>query len=84
MVQKPSSGKSSVNSEPSNKSNSALEMAKEALREVEEKCQTIINNIGDGYYEVDLAGNYTFFNDAMANIIGYTRDELMGMNNREY
>ena len=59
-------------------------MAQEALREVEEKCRAIINNIEDGYYEVDLDGNFTYFNDAMAHIVGYTRDELMGMNNREY
>ena len=54
MAQKPSSDKSSVNSKLSNKPNSALKMAHEALREVEEKCQAIINNIEDGYYEVDM------------------------------
>ncbi|UCD79901.1 MAG: PAS domain S-box protein [Desulfobacterales bacterium] len=58
-------------------------MAKVALREVEEKVQAIIDNIEDGYYEVDLAGNFTFFNNAMAKITGYARDELMGMNNRK-
>ena len=56
----------------------------QALKESERKYRTIIENIEDGYYEVDLAGNYTFFNDAMARIIGYSRDEMMGMNNREY
>ena len=83
MAQKPSSGKSSVNSEPSNEPDSALKMAREALREVEEKCQAIINNIEDGYYEVDLDGNFTYFNDAMALITGYSRQELIGMNNRQ-
>jgi len=58
-------------------------MAREALREVEEKCQAIINNIEDGYYEVDLDGNFTYFNDAMALIIGYSRQELIKMNNRQ-
>ncbi|MBL7204616.1 MAG: PAS domain S-box protein, partial [Desulfobacteraceae bacterium] len=38
----------------------------------------------DGYYEVDLAGNFTFFNDSMCEISGYSRDELMGMNYRQY
>ena len=55
----------------------------QALRESEEKYRTIIENIEDGYYEVDLAGNFTFFNEALSRITGYTRDELMGMNNRE-
>jgi PAS domain S-box-containing protein len=57
-------------------------MVEQALRDSEEKYRTIIENIEDGYYEVDLAGNFTFFNNAMAKIIGYSRDELMGMNNR--
>jgi PAS domain S-box-containing protein len=58
-------------------------MIEQALRDSEEKYRTIIENIEDGYYEVDLAGNFTFFNSAMARITGYTRDELMGMNNRK-
>ena len=55
----------------------------QALRESEEKYRTIIENIEDGYYEVDLAGNFTFFNEALCRITGYVRDELIGMNNRE-
>jgi PAS domain S-box-containing protein len=55
----------------------------QALRESEEKYRTIIENIEDGYYEVDLAGNFTFFNEALCRITGYGRDELMGMNNRQ-
>lgn len=83
MAQKPSSDKSSVNSEPSNKTNRTLKIVQEALREVEDKCQAIINNIEDGYYEVDLDGNFTYFNDAMALMTGYSRQELIGMNNRQ-
>jgi PAS domain S-box-containing protein len=55
-----------------------------ALRESEEKHRAILTNIEEGYYEVDLAGNLTFFNDALCNILGYPADELMGMNNRQY
>jgi len=58
--------------------------AQEALRESEEKYRTILESIEDGYYEVDIAGNFTFFNDSMCRILGYPKDELMGMNNREY
>jgi len=58
--------------------------AEEALRESEEKYRSILENIEDGYYEVDLAGNLTFFNDSLCGIIGYSRDEMMGMNNRQY
>ncbi len=56
----------------------------EALRESEEKYRNILEKMEEGYYEVDLAGDLTFFNDAMCRIGGYARDELMGMNNREY
>ena len=58
--------------------------AEEALRESEEKYRTILETIEDGYYEIDLGGNFTFFNDSMCKISGYSRDELMGMNNRRY
>ena len=56
----------------------------EALRGSEEKYRTILESIEDGYYEIDLGGNLTFFNDSMCKISGYSRDELMGMNNRQY
>ena len=58
--------------------------AEEALREREEKYRTILENIEEGYYEVDIAGNFTFFNDSLCTLLGYSQDELMGMNNREY
>jgi PAS domain S-box-containing protein len=56
----------------------------EALRESEIKYRTMIEKIEDGYYEVDLAGNYTFFNESLCRIHGYSRDELMGMNYKQY
>ncbi|MHA2273716.1 MAG: response regulator [Candidatus Hodarchaeales archaeon] len=55
-----------------------------ALRESEERYRTILDNIEDGYYEVDLAGNFTFFNEGLRRIVDYSAEELMGMNNREY
>ncbi|MBW1710069.1 MAG: PAS domain S-box protein [Deltaproteobacteria bacterium] len=58
--------------------------AEKALTESEEKFRTIIETIEDGYFEVDLTGKMTFFNDAMLKISGYPRDEFMGMNNRDY
>ncbi|MCK5417060.1 MAG: PAS domain S-box protein [Desulfobacterales bacterium] len=58
--------------------------AENALRESEEKYRTILQSIEEGYYEVDLAGNLTFFNDSLCRQLGYSRDELMGMNNRQF
>ncbi len=58
--------------------------AEETLRQSEEKYRTILENISDGYYEVDLAGNFTFFNDALRQIYAYPKEELLGLNYRRY
>ena len=54
-----------------------------ALRVSEEKYRTILENIEDGYYEVDLKGNLIFFNDSLCGILGYTNEQLRGINYRE-
>nr|NIS14937.1 PAS domain S-box protein [candidate division Zixibacteria bacterium] len=58
--------------------------AEEALIESEEKYRTILHSIEEGVYEVDLAGNLTFFNESLRRHLKYSRDELMGMNNRQF
>ncbi len=58
--------------------------ADEALRQSEERYRTILQEMDEGYYEVDLAGNYTFVNDVICNRLGYSRDKLMGMNYKVY
>jgi PAS domain S-box-containing protein len=58
--------------------------AEEALHQSEEKYRTILENIEDGYYEVDLNGNFTFFNASACRILGYPQEEMMGMNNRQF
>ncbi|MGD1153833.1 MAG: PAS domain S-box protein [Syntrophales bacterium] len=58
--------------------------AEVALRESEDKYRTIIENMEEGYYEVDIKGNFTFFNESMRKFLGYEREELSGMNNRQY
>ena len=55
-------------------------LAESALRESEAKFRSIIENTPDGYYEVDLDGNFTFFNDSMCRILGYSRQEISTMN----
>jgi PAS domain S-box-containing protein len=53
------------------------EAALEALRESEYKYRSILESIEEGYLEVDLAGNYTFVNDAMCRMLGKNRDEII-------
>jgi PAS domain S-box-containing protein len=60
------------------------ETAEKALRESEEKYRTILHSLEEGYFEVDLTGNLTFFNDAFVKWSGYSKEELIGMNNRQY
>ncbi len=62
----------------------SLKESELALRESEEKYRTIIENIEDGYWEVDIAGNFTFFNDSLQKMLGYNHDDMIGMNNRQY
>jgi PAS domain S-box-containing protein len=59
-------------------------LAEKALRASEEKYRTILDSIDDGYYEMDLAGNIISFNKWIPVISGYTPEELIGMNFREY
>ncbi len=56
----------------------------EILRQSEEKYRNILENMQEGYFEVDLAGNFIFLNDAAYKIYGYPKEELMGMNYRQY
>lgn len=48
----------------------------------EEKYRSILESIEDGYFEVDCAGNFTFFNESACRMLGYTRGELAGVNYR--
>ncbi|GAF92156.1 unnamed protein product, partial [marine sediment metagenome] len=58
--------------------------AEEALRQSEERYRTILEEMGDGYFEADLAGNFTFVNDAQARLLGYSKEELIGKNYRAF
>jgi len=54
------------------------------LKESEEKYRSILENMQDGYYEVDLQGNFTFVNNYLCNYLGYSREELLGRNYQEF
>ncbi len=59
-----------------------LKKAEEALRESEERYRTILVDMEEGYYEVDLEGTITFANEALGRIWGIDRDKLIGRNFR--
>jgi PAS domain S-box-containing protein len=58
--------------------------AEEKLRQSEERYRTIIEEMSDSYWETDLAGNFTFFNDQVPITQRRSREELMGVSNRQY
>ncbi|MFN0086607.1 MAG: PAS domain S-box protein [Blastocatellia bacterium] len=58
--------------------------AGEALRRSEERYRQTVENIQEGYYEVDMQGNLTFCNDAFLRIYGLSRENHLGTNYREY
>ncbi len=58
--------------------------AHRALKRSEERYRNILDSIEESYFEVDLAGNITFFNHALARDLKYSEDEIPGMNYRQY
>jgi PAS domain S-box-containing protein len=53
--------------------------AEDTLRQSEERYRTILKEIEDSYFEVDLGGHLTFINSAGCRHLGYSKEELMGM-----
>jgi PAS domain S-box-containing protein len=54
--------------------------AEVSLKKSEQRHRRIVENITEGYYEVDLKGNITFFNKSLCEIIGYPPEDLVGLN----
>ncbi len=45
-----------------------------------ERYKAFIENIDDGIYEVDLQGNFTYFNPALCQVFGFPQEEIQGQN----
>ena len=55
-----------------------LKAAEDQLKESEERYRSILENMEEAYYEVDLKGKFAFFNPSIARTYGYSEDEIMG------
>ncbi len=44
-----------------------------------DRYKDVLDEIQDGYFEVDLAGNYTMANSVTCHELGYAREELIGL-----
>ena len=49
-----------------------------------DRYRVLIEDVADGFYEVDLKGNFKFFNDALCRIFGYSRKKIQNSNFREF
>lgn len=58
--------------------------SEKALKRSEQKFRSILENIQEGYFEVDIDGNFTFFNKSLCKMMGYSPSELMGINYQHY
>jgi len=59
-------------------------LADKALQQSEEKYRAIVEGLEEGYFEIDLDCNLTFFNDPLCKILGYSRTDLSGKNTRSF
>jgi PAS domain S-box-containing protein len=72
----------SASGSPPTAVSSAVHPAKQAAAKIqEERYRALIEDVADGFYEVDLRGNFKFFNDAFCRIFGYPREAIL---NRHY
>lgn len=61
----------------------SIKTSAQALRESEEKQRNILESIDEGYFEIDLYGNFRFISDWFSHETGYTREELLSMGYRD-
>ena len=61
-----------------------LKQSEEGKALQEERYRAILREIDENYYEEDLKGSFTFINDSLARNLGYSKEELIGMNYRQY
>ncbi|MGA2158200.1 MAG: PAS domain S-box protein [Dehalococcoidia bacterium] len=52
------------------------------ISESEKRFRTILEEMNDSYFELDLAGNFTFVNNAFCRVLRVTREEVIGANFR--
>jgi PAS domain S-box-containing protein len=56
----------------------------EAIEHSEKRYRTVLDEIGDAYFEVDLRGTFTFVNDQMTQHLQYSKEELLAMNYKTF
>ena len=74
--------KSSV---PTADDKSAIRSLKDGETKIQkDRYRVLIEDMADGFYEVDLHGNFKFFNNALCRIFGYPRKQIQNRNFRTF
>ena len=60
------------------------QIAEKALSESKYRYRVVLDEIEDGFGEMDLSGKAIFCNDSFLRIYGYPREELIGLDYRKY
>jgi len=61
-----------------------LKLEKGETKIQKDRYRVLIEDVADGFYEVDLNGNFKFFNNALCRIFGYSKDEIQQRNFTEF
>jgi PAS domain S-box-containing protein len=59
------------------------EVARQALAESEERYRVLVDTMAEGLASLDMDGSLTFVNDEFCQMLGYSRDELIGRHHLE-
>jgi diguanylate cyclase (GGDEF)-like protein/PAS domain S-box-containing protein len=62
----------------------AINQMLESVRVSTERDRAILETMEDAYFELDLKGDVTFFNDSLARIFGYQKDDYRDLNYRHF
>jgi len=63
------------------KSQKADERSRHSMAKLsDERYRVFIESINEGVYEVDIHGNFIYFNDSLSQIFGYPREEIQWQN----
>ncbi len=61
-----------------------LARSRKELEKAEEKYRSILRSIEEGYFEVDMAGEFTFFNNSLCEMLNCPKDQLVDMNYKKF
>ncbi|MHB8086105.1 MAG: PAS domain S-box protein, partial [Dehalococcoidia bacterium] len=59
-----------------------IKRLQQIIAESEKRFRTILEEMNDSYFELDMANNFTFVNRMLCRELGYSREELIGTDSR--